>query len=209
MFREFGISPEEANQRDLDESRLLMAQAYREAVEQVARRHDVRVTLESKEFVPDEIAGSRQGSAVGVAYDLVSLVIDSGLPADVIANVIADVLVFGAKEFFALARSRGIEQNREDFSHLVSWGIYGLCVRHALKLNPGSEVAHAEILKNPSSTSISESVVVVTVGLTGKEITYIIGRNSEPYAIVESTTQEIRLLSSDEWRQWYLSSEKS
>jgi hypothetical protein len=194
-FRDLGLSPEAANQRDLDESRDLMAEAYRRAVSVVSDRHGIAIDLQLTPFTPDEIAGRGMGGPVAVSYELINLLIESDLPVDVLTNLIADVILEAGKSFIAIARDRGITADKDDVIQPVSSGILSQCVQHALRTNRGDA---------PSDTSTSSGVTVATVGLREKELTYIVGRDGEPYAIVETSPSEIRLVSTDEWREWFL-----
>ena len=204
-FRELGISPEEANQRDIDESRTLMVRAYEEAVEDVSRKHGVPARLEFHRFVPDEIADSGRGGAVSGIFEFVSIVVDTGVTADILVNLISDSIVEAAKVLLSIARMP--ESNREPRPRrYTSNSIEAMCIQHAHRVNEGLQVYQSQILKNPSQTSISNGVYVVTVGFWEKEITYIVGNDGEPQAIVETSRTEIRLLSTDEWHEWYLTS---
>ncbi len=201
--RELGISPEEANQRDIDESRTLMFRAYEEAFENASRKHGFPTRLEFHQFVPDELADSGRGSAVSGIFEFVRVVVDSDVPGDVLVNLISDSLFEAAKVLLSTAKMPESDGEPRPRRYTAD-GIEAMCSQHAHRVNKQLPVYQSQILKNPSQTSISKGEYVVTVDLGEKEITYIVGNDGEPQAIVETSRSEIRRLSTDEWHEWYL-----
>lgn len=205
-FRELGISPEEANQRDVDESRTLMVRSYEEAFTKASQKHGILAHLEFHQFVPDEIAESGRGGAVSVTFDFVRVVVESGVPVDIVVNLISDFLSEAAKTLPSVVRGPDPDSKRS-LRRFTAICVEKMCIQHAQRMNKGHQVHDSQILKNPSQTSISNNVYVVTVGLGVKEITYIVGNDGEPQSIVETTQSKIRLLSTDEWREWFLATD--
>lgn len=203
--QELGILPEDANQRDINESRSLMEEAYERAIESARRKYGVDARLEFHRFIPDEVAESGMGGPVQGIWEFVRLVVDSGVPVDVLTNLIADALAESAGELILIGRARESDQRAPSRRYTLD-GISAYCEQHAERINPGLQASQSQVLKKPSKTSMSDDPIVVTVGLGEKELTYTISPDGEPLSIVETTQSEIRSLSTDEWREWYLTS---
>lgn len=206
-FRELGILPEEANQRDIDDSRSLMQQAYERAIENARRKYEADVRLEFHRFVPDEVAESGMGGPVEGVWEFVHIVVDSGVPVDVLTNLIADALSEFAKELIAglilIDKLRATGKQAPSRRYTAD-GIKAFCEQYAERTNPGHQASQAQVLKSPNKTSISIDPFVVKVGLGEKELTYTISPSGDPYSILETKQGEVRSLSTDKWREWYL-----
>lgn len=198
------VRPEEANQRDLDQSRELLISAYQEVARSIAGKYGVEIGLQTHPFVPDEFVGTGQGGGTSAAWELVELVVDSRLPGDVLAMVAAEFIVEGAKGLVQKIRKEGITQNLNSLPNCTPHGILAMCIDHANRRFPGEMSQQAVLLHEPSKTSSNRRVTVVAIGLRERELIYTIAENLDPISIVETTAQTIRLLPVDEWRDWYV-----
>lgn len=206
-FRELRILPEDANQRDIDESRILMEQAFERAVQAANKEYGTDANVEFERFVPDEVAKSGRGGAVQGVWEIARLVIDSGVPAGVLSGFITHVLVQYGRELasgLVLADTLHDSSRNAPLRRYTEDGIVAYCEQHAKRLYPGLQLRSARVLERPSKTSVSNEPFVVSVGLGEKELLYTIGPDGDPHSIVEIRQGETRSVSTDEWHKWYL-----